>query len=130
MLERVRGIAGGIKREVPGLVTVDRPVLALDGGLERLAGGIRNRDVEREVEIVVVILVKASGNSDRLGNRERSRLLKRDATVVAKGNADCPAAPAGVDDGRGGACGVGILIGVQLIDIGEAAGALLQDEIS
>ena len=95
MLERVRGIAVGVEREVPGRVTVGRPVLTLDGGLERLASGAGDRDVEREVKVVVVTLVEASGNSDRLGNRERSGLLERDATVVAKGNVDCPAAPVG-----------------------------------
>ena len=130
VLERVRGVAGGIKHEVPGLVTVDRPVFTLDGCLERLAGGIGNGDVEREVEIVVVGLVKASRNGDRLGNCECSRLLERDTTVVAKGDVDCPAAPVGVDDGGGSIRIVGILVGTQLVDIGETAGALPQDEIS
>lgn len=95
MLERVRGIAGDGEREVPGRVTMGRPVLALNGGLERLASGAGDRDVEREVKIAVVVLIETSGNSDRLGNRERSGLLERDATVVAKGNVDCPAIPVG-----------------------------------
>ena len=129
MLDRVRGVAGGVKREIPGLVTVDRPVLTLDGRLERLAGGVGNRDVEREVAVVVIGLIEASRNGDRLGNRERPEPLERDATVVAKGNVDRRAIPVRIDDGGGSIRIVGILVSTQLVDIGETAGTLFQNEI-
>ena len=130
MLERVLGVTGSVKREVPGLIAADLPVLALNGGLERLVSGIRNRDVEREVEVVVVTLVEAGGNGHRLGNRERSGLFKRDATVVAEGDVDRRAIPVGIDDGGSGIRSVLALAGVQFVDIGEPASTLLQNEVS
>ena len=130
VLERVLGMAVGVEREVPRLVATDFPVDALDGRLEGLAGGVGDGDVEREVEVVVVRLVKAIGDDYRLGNRERGGLLERDPTIVAKGNVDRLAIPVRIDDGRGGIRSVGILVGTQLVDIGETAGTLFQNEIS
>ena len=123
-------MAGRVEREVPGLVAVNLAVGSLDDGLERLTGRFGNQDVEREVEVVVVALVKAVGSDDLLGNRERGGLLERDPAIVAEEDVDRLATPPRVDDRGGSGGGVTALGGVKLVDTGELTRALPHNEVA